>query len=145
MAWCQRYDARFQDIAEPLVTLARMADAECGGSRITDALQRGLPHLVGERKPEGDQLTRALCDLEEAALSNQEAVFIPSQRLLEIVQDAGFWWVESPKALAEMLKKVGLYSRSTGEVHGYDLTVAWFQGLKNTIRQGVPAAPAAEF
>jgi hypothetical protein len=146
LTWLQRYDPRFQDIAEPLLVLAAVADMEyAAGPRILRDLQRGLPHLVGEREPTGEQLIRAIGDLEEIVLSKDQSRFIPSQELLDLVREAGFWWIDSTKDLAAMFRLVDLSPRSNGTVHGYDLRREWFQELKNSIRQGVNLAPAAGF
>ncbi|MGE0274204.1 MAG: hypothetical protein AB7G68_06620 [Nitrospiraceae bacterium] len=146
LTWLQRYDTRFQDIAEPLVVLAALADAEyAAGPRLLKALQRGLPHLVGERKPTGEQLIRAIGDLEEIVLSKNQSDFIPSEELLDMVRGAGFWWINSTKSLAAMLSTVSLFPRSNGTVRGYHLAREWFRKLENSIRQGANPATAAGF
>ncbi len=138
-----RYDYRFQDISEPLLVIALLADAEYGGApRMVQALQKGLRLLVGGRKPDRHELAiHTLLDLEGELMGGKREKFIPSQQVLETFRRTGAAWMDSTKDLAQFLNPLGLSPRSNGKVHGYDFLYEWFLELKNSIRQGVGAAP----
>ena len=131
------YDDRYQDIAEPLLVLAMLADAEEGGApRITPLLLDGLRVASCERVPtEGERLKVLMFEVLSPVLGEQSTRFIPSKELLSLVQARGLSWIDSTKDLATVLAKCGLSPRSNGTVHGYEITKDSLMALK-PIRQG---------
>ena len=133
----RRYDDRYQDIAEPLVVLATLADAEYGGAqKILPVLLEGLRVASSERTPaQGERLAVALQEILGSVLGNQATCFIPSKELLKLVQAGGLMSIDSTMDLAKVLSQFGLHSRSTGVLHGYEITKDWIMALKPS-RQG---------
>lgn len=133
----RRYDDRYQDISEPLVVLATLADVEYGGApRILPALLDGLRLASGQRAPaQGERLIVALQEILRPVLGGRGECFIPSKDLLSMVQAEGLTSIDSAKDLAKVLSQFGLFSRSTGTLHGYEITQDWLMAL-NAIRQG---------
>jgi len=132
----RRYDDRYQDITEPLIVLATLADAEYGGAQlITPLLLAGLSLAASQRHPTGgDRLAIALTEILLPTLGTPEKMFIPSKQLLAKVQAGGLMWIDSAADLAKALAPFGLHPRSNGTLHGYDLSKEWLMNL-NASRQ----------
>lgn len=132
----RRYDDRYQDISEPLVVLATLADTEWGVQRILPVLLEGLRLASSQRSPtQGERLAVALQEILSPALGDREELFIPSQDLLGMVQTGGLTSIDSTMDLAKRFSQFGLFPRSSGMLRGYDITRAWLMALK-TSRQG---------
>lgn len=133
----RRYDDRYQDISEPLIVLATLADAEYGGAqRILPVLLDGLRLACSERAPvQGERRAVALQEILTPVLGSHENLFIPSKDLLGLVQAGGLHSIDSAKDLAKVLSDFGLFSRSNGALHGYEITKEWLMALK-PIHQG---------
>ena len=133
----RRYDNRYQDISEPLIVLATVADAEYGGGQqILPVLLEGLRLASSERAPaQGERLVVALQEILLPMLGDHPSCFIPSKDLLGLVQAGGLSWIDSTKDLATVLAKYGLSPYSNGSVHGYEITKDCLMALK-PIRQG---------
>jgi hypothetical protein len=128
---------RYQDISEPLVVLATLADAEYGGvQQILPVLLVGLRLAFSERAPaQGERVAVALQEILIPILGDQAGRFIPSKDLLGMMQANGLTSIDSAKDLAKLLSEFGLHSRSNGVLHGYEITKDWLMALK-PIRQG---------
>jgi hypothetical protein len=128
LALLEGYGDRFQDLAEPLVLLATVADQERQeGTRILPRLRAGLDAAWERRAPlDRECRLKAFLELARTRLGNADCVFVRSQDLLwmfeEIPALAGVATFES---LAKLLKPFDLSPRSNGEARGYDITSAW--------------------
>lgn len=124
LKFLSRYDDRFQDISEPLILIAAVADAEYGsGPRILNALLEAFQIASGQRQPTtGARLAAVLEPIFRAELGNRDEVFIPSTRLQEKAQVAGLNWIDSAQDLSAALSQFGLSSRSNGTIRGYDVS-----------------------
>jgi hypothetical protein len=126
----KEFDDRFQDISEPLIVLATLADAERPeGPHIVPRLLEGLKAAAGRREPSGreKQLQEFLVIAIEKLGKNQEA-FVRSVELVEAcakIEDLAF--IETPKKLAGLLKHFDLIPKSNGSERGYDLTCEWVE------------------
>jgi len=130
-------DDRFQDIAEPLMVLAFLADAECSSEgEVTARLLAGINCAAGRREPskrERDLLV--FLEVVEARLNGVAEFFVPSQDLLTFCREREeFSGWESTKALAGFLKHFDLTSRSNGKARGYDLTQDWVASWRERYR-----------
>jgi len=136
LRFIRRYDDRYQDISEPLILLAALADAGYGGvQKILPALLEALRIAASQRNPpSGERLAVALDELLTPVLHDREEAFIPSKDLLGKVQAGGLTWIDSMADLAKALAQFGLHPRSNGVLHGYNLTREWIGTLTN--RQG---------
>ncbi|MBX3348862.1 MAG: DUF3631 domain-containing protein [Nitrospira sp.] len=130
----RRYDDRYQDIAEPLIVLAALADAEYGGAQqIMRPLLEGLRISASERSPGGrERIAAALQEILLPVLGNSESMFIPSKQILAHVQAGGLTWIDSTVDLANTLGPLGLQPRSNGKLHGYDVTQEWLLNLSKS-------------
>ncbi len=139
-------DDRFQDIAEPLVVLASLADAEAlptfiGPQKpsILQTLLSGLKQAAAEREPSGQEAAfLAFLDIAREALGDQDSVFSLSRDLLLkccMVDDLD--WIDSGKDLARFLKPFGLSPRQNpdGSGRGYEITRAWLTEWSNRYRR----------
>jgi hypothetical protein len=129
-------DDRFLDIAEPLLSIVRFADAEAanGGKRILDELMPLLKEMGGLRdEAQNDEAIAALCGLLDAMLGGVAEVFIPSDELLEKMKGtAGLQWIHSTKAMATFMSKLDLVSRrnSSRTKRGYLVTKEAVQDIR---------------
>lgn len=141
----RRYDDRYQDIAEPLIVLAALADAENGGVQtIMPALLAGLCLGACQRGPTGGvRLAMALEDILRPIVGDGEAVSIPTKDLLQKVQAGGLGWIDSPHDMAKALSPFGLHPRSNGTLHEYYITREIVENL--TKPSGVNSALGAWF
>ncbi len=121
-------DDRLQDIAEPLLTLALLADAETPGAGITDSFMKAIEAVDGRREKSNreEQLLNFL-EIAKTHLNKSSEVFVESATL---VQNCGksdsLGWIETTKKLSNFLKNFDLspFSQS-GKVRGYTLTSEW--------------------
>jgi putative DNA primase/helicase len=124
----QSFDDRFQDISEPLIVLATLADAERPeGPSVLARLLDGLNAAAGRREPSGreKQLLEFLVIAFEK-LGGDDNRFIRSAELVEAcakIEDLSY--IETPKKLASLLKHFDLIPKSNGSERGYDLTREW--------------------
>jgi hypothetical protein len=127
----RRYDDRYQDIAEPLIVLAALADAENGGVQtIMPPLLEGLCLGASQRGPTtGERLAMAFEEILRPTLGGEAERFIPSKDLLTKVQEGGLPWIDSTVDLATALSPFGLRPRSNGMLHGYHITREGLDGL----------------
>ena len=132
------YDDRFQDIAEPLVVLASLADAERAlpenvhGPRLPEVLPRLLTGLAvaGGRREVSYRERQLLAFLEivEERLIGCEELFIPSADLLAAFQEREeLSSIENTTALAAFLRHFELSPRPspTGKCRGYMIREEW--------------------
>jgi hypothetical protein len=135
------FDDRFQDISEPLVVLATVADEERPkGPLILPRLLEGLRAVAGRRTVSSrERGLRVILDIFESRwemdmdadkLVPKEDLFMGSEDLLEECQRADeLNWIGSTTALAGFLKHFELHpSRDThGQRRGYRVTNEWVQ------------------
>lgn len=136
------FDDRFQDISEPLVVLAILADEERPERPlILPRLLEGLRAVAGRRTVSSrERGLRVVLDIFESRwgmefdvadkLVEKEDLFIGSEDLLEECQRADeLNWIGSTTALAGFLKHFELYpTRDThGQRRGYRVTREWVQ------------------
>ena len=139
-------DDRYQDIAEPLVVIASLADADqpavAGESQkpsILQTLLTGLREAAGHREPSDREAAfLAFLDVAGHELATTDSVFIASKDLRDkclFVEDLER--VSSEKALAHFLKPFGLSPRraSDGKVRGYHLTRDWLNEWSRRYRR----------
>lgn len=105
------FDDRFQDIAEPLVVLATLADAERpDGPPILPRLLAGLTAAAGRRDPSGrERQILAFLDIAATKLGEADEVFVRSADLLAdcaVIEDLAF--IETGRKLAGLLKHFDL-------------------------------------
>jgi hypothetical protein len=126
----KKFDDRFQDISEPLIVLATLADAERPeGLKVLPRLEEGLNETAGRREPSGreKQLQEFLIIADEK-LGKKDVAFIPSVALVEAcakIEDLSY--IETPKKLAGLLKHFDLIPKSNGSERGYDLAREWVE------------------
>ena len=122
------FDDRFQDIAEPLVVLATLADAErAEGPKILDGLRDGLTAAAISREPSGrEEAIHNFLDLADSLVNRHDVKFIPTEELLE---ECGHCpelsWIQNGSGLAGLLKKFDLKSSSNGRRRGYRIRRSW--------------------
>jgi hypothetical protein len=126
------YDHRFQDIAEPLLIIATIADQERpSGPLIVPRLLEGLNAASRGRRGVGRARQYAVFfRLAEYKLGTASDVFVPSSELLDnCEQTDGLQTIESVKALSNFLRPLGLHPRqaSDGRSRGYLLTKHWLE------------------
>jgi hypothetical protein len=128
LALLEGYDDRFQDLAEPLVLLASVADKERPeGPRILPRLLAGLDAAWERRAPlDRERRLRAFLEVARKQLGTSEAVFVSTETLLSQFRDAHqLAGITSAPALANFLRPFDLSPHSNGTVRGYDLTRTW--------------------
>jgi hypothetical protein len=128
LAILEGYGDRFQDLAEPLVLLATIADQERQeGARILPQLQAGLEAAWGRRAPlDREYRLKTFLELARTQLGKADRVFVRSQDLLWMFETIpALAGVTTFEALAKLLKPFDLSPRSNGEARGYDITSAW--------------------
>jgi len=131
----ERFDDRFQDIAEPLIILATMADAERPtGPLILPRLLEGLRVAAGRRAPSvGERLLLIILKMMEDKLGPKDEMFLPSQELFQACGGGdGTTGISSTTALASFLKRFDLSPReaSDGKCRGYWITRSWIEHWK---------------
>ncbi len=130
---------RFQDIAEPLVVIATMADSERPeGPQVLSRLLTGLRAAAGRREPSGreNQLV-AFLEMVEERLNGSPEVFIPSGDLRMACQDREeLASLETDRALAGFLKNFDLRPghNPTKTKRGYRIRAEWVQDWKARYR-----------
>lgn len=123
-------DDRLQDIAEPLLVLAKLADEERpDGPFVVPRLLQGI-RAAAKRRESGDRSIppKALFEIIESLLGASVSKFISSKDLLESCQRTDdFLRITSTKGLASRLKRFGLCPRESpdGKRRGYMLTKEW--------------------
>lgn len=126
----KEFDDRFQDISEPLIVLATLADAERPkGPKVLPRLLEGLEEAAGRRQPSGreKQLLEFLT-IASKKLDKSEERFVRSSELVEAcgeIEDLSH--IETPKGLAGLLKHFELSPYSNGSERGYLLTRTWIE------------------
>jgi len=125
----QDFDDRFQDIAEPLLVIAAIADAERPeGRQVLPRLLEGLKATAGRRQPSGrERELLALLDVLDPLMNGAEEGFVASSLLLEKCQEREeLSYIETGRALAGLLKHFDLYPKSqSGKTRGYDVSREW--------------------
>ena len=130
----ESFDDRFQDISEPLIVIATLADAERPeGPQLLPRLLEGLKSASGRREPSGreKQLIEFL-GIAAEKLGGAEEKFIPSVELVAAcskIEDLAF--IETPKKLSGLLKHFDLIPKSNGSERGYNLTREWVETWTN--------------
>ena len=122
------FDDRFQDIAEPLVVLATLADAErAEGPKILGGLRDGLTAAAICREPSGrEEAIHDFLDLADSLVNGYESKFIPTEELLdECGQCPELSWIQNGGGLAGLLRKFDLKSTSNGKRRGYRIRRTW--------------------
>jgi hypothetical protein len=127
------FDDRFQDISEPLVILAALADTERQDRPpILPRLLEGLRVAAGQRAPSGRErrLLRFLEIVKRVLTDGDEEVFIPTASLLEQCQnEVDLAWMENGAVLGRFLGKFDLSPRRStdGQRRGYLIRRDWLQ------------------
>jgi len=131
-----KFDDRFQDIAEPLLVLAYLADAERHAQKenipnaetISERLISALIETVQQRKPsEKEEAFLAFLAVAKDLLKDRDCLFMASSDLVaECVTKEELEWI-TKKKLANFLQPFGLSPRrnSSSTIRGYQLTAAW--------------------
>ena len=137
----KKFDDRFQDISEPLVVLATLADAERpNGPKVLPRLLEGLNAAVGQREPSGrERQLLAFLDIAASKLGTLEDVFVRSVELVAdcaVIEDLAF--IETPKKLSGLLAHFDLSPRSNGHERGYDITREWVEKWKSRYVKPTP-------
>lgn len=126
------YDDRLQDLAEPLMVLASVADAERPeGPLIAPRLIEGIKAASGDRSPTGKERDIvAFLHGARLLLDGQDRAFVTARDLLTTCQETpGLSGLEDAQSLAVFLKLFGLASRSNGTCRGYELRREWVDDL----------------
>jgi hypothetical protein len=126
------FDERLQDIAEPLVVLASLADAERPeGPLVLPRLLESLRIAAGRRLASNrERGLLAFLDIAENWLNGEAEVFVASVDLVNNCKDADeLDWITTPKALAGFLKHFDLIPREgpDGQRRGYYLRREWIE------------------
>lgn len=121
------YDDRFQDIAEPLIVIATLADAERPeGPAILPRLLDGFTVAAGRREPSGRELQLlAFIELVEPLLKPEN--FLSTSTILDLIKDREeLSWIETGRSLAGFLKHFDLFPKShNGRTRGYSISQEW--------------------
>jgi hypothetical protein len=128
------FDDRFQDIAEPLVVLATLADAERPeGPKILSRLLKGLDAAAGRREPSGrEKALLAFLEIAEAKVGEGEGTFVRTGDLLaDCLANETLSYIESGRKLASFLKHFDLSPKSNGNERGYELSREWVGTWRN--------------
>jgi hypothetical protein len=136
------FDDRFQDIAEPLIVLATLADAERSeGPKVLPRLLDGLKAAAGRREPSGrEQQLLAFLDIAAKKLEEADTVFIRTAELLAdcaVIEDLAF--IETGRKLAGLLKHFDLspsFNPHKTE-RGYWLTRVWVETWRGRYAKAV--------
>jgi len=125
-----RFDDRFQDIAEPLLVIASLADGEQAGSvEVSLELLKGLKVAAGRKEVSGrEQMLVTFLDVVTEKLNGAPSVFIASDDLLNTCGSREeLSGIQTTKGLAGFLKHFDLRPRPdpTRKFRGYDITREW--------------------
>lgn len=132
LACLEGFDDRFQDIAEPLIVLATLADAERPeGPAILPRLLAGFTAAAGRREPSGrEKQLLAVLEIASTRLAVAEEVFVRSMDLVAdcaAIEDLAF--IETGRKLAGLLKHFDLcptFNHAKTE-RGYWITQSWIE------------------
>ena len=135
------FDDRFQDISEPLIVLATLADAERPeGPKVLLRLLDGLNAAAGRREPSGrEKQLLAFLDIAVNKLGQAGEVFVRSAELVAdcaVVEDLAY--IETPKRLAGLLAHFDLkpdFNHAKTE-RGYWVTKAWVETWRGRYAKG---------
>ncbi|MDN5940624.1 MAG: hypothetical protein L0H94_01975 [Nitrospira sp.] len=128
----EQFDDRFQDIAEPLIVLGTLADAERpDGPPVLPRLLEGLKAAAGRREPSSRETQLlAFLDMVEPHVPAHEGgeVFMPSVMILEMSKDREeLSRIETGRALAGFLRNFDLRPKAqSGKTRGYSISRKWF-------------------
>ncbi len=126
------FDNRYQDISEPLIVSAEVADAERPeGPMILPRLLEGL-HAAYKCRERADKtlIPKALFEIIEARLESVDHRFVPSVTLLEDCKKReDLARLKSTKGLACLLRRFGITPGESpdGKCRGYRLTREWLE------------------
>jgi hypothetical protein len=139
------YDDRLQDVAEPLLILATIADSTSPSSTLKADFLKALRMTASYREPSGrEKGLLSFLDIAEKKLGTEVEVFVPSQELVDACMDDtdDLVWVDSPVKLKNFLKNFDLAPdrNSTRTKRGYDLKKQWVEEWK----ERYPKPPAME-
>ena len=122
------FDDRFQDIAEPLVVLAMLADEE-GEHRpkVIEGLRDGLTAAAMRREPTGREgAFRDFLNLADSQLNGHQVVFIPTEELVEECEHSPeLSWIHNGASLAGLLRRFDLVPSNNGRRRGYRIRREW--------------------
>ncbi len=126
------FDDRFQDISEPLVCLAALADEERPeGPAVLPRLLKGLQAAAGRREPSGrERQLLAFLEIVDGLLTGSEEVFVGSSVLLEHCQKREeLSRIETARALAGFLRHFDLLPgfNSKKTERGYTVSRQWIE------------------
>ncbi len=122
------FDDRFQNIAEPLVVLASLADAERPeGPAVLPRLMSGLQAAAGKREVSNrERALVAFLEVVKERMTGLTEMFIPTADLVATCQEREeLSWLEDGKRLAGFLRNFELYPKSTGKTRGYLVREVW--------------------
>lgn len=129
-----RFDHRFQDIGEPLLVLASLADVERpSSSPLKPRLLEAFRAAAGRREVSTrERQLLAFLDIAEPFLQGKEEVFLETATLLELCaerEEFSFDRERGGRALAGFLRNFDQSSRhiASGEKRGYLLTREWVE------------------
>lgn len=134
-------DDRFQDISEPLIVLATLADAERPeGLKVLPRLLNGLSAAAGRREPSGrERQLIAFLDIAVQKLGDAEETFVRSCELVSecaVIEDLAF--IETPKKLSGLLGHFDLkpdFNHAKTE-RGYWISKIWIETWRGRYAKG---------
>lgn len=131
----QDYDDRFQDVSEPLIVLATLADGQRPeGPKVLPRLLEGLKVAAGRREPSGrERELIAFLEVVEPLLNSEAHTFIPSATLVGLCAEReDLSRMETGRALAGFLRHFDLYPKpQSGKTRGYQITREWVDTWKD--------------
>jgi hypothetical protein len=133
----KEYDYRFQDIAEPLFVLARLADHERPeGPLVMPRLLTGLKKAAQERAPSTrEQQHVALLQIFSDLLKGEDQTFVPTDTLFRKCKETEILSsISSPKALANIMNSLGLAPASNSHCRGYRVEREWLEDWRSRYR-----------
>lgn len=134
------YDDRLQDISEPLVVLATMADAERPtGAPILPRLLAGLRAAAGRREPSNREreLAAMLSMLDDRMPAGAEELWIGSAELLTACAESpDLVRIGSARSLAAVMRHLDLAARQdvTRTHRGYAIRRTWLEEWRGRYR-----------
>jgi len=131
-----KYNARFQDISEPLLVIGEQADLERPqGPLIRPRLLSALAVTAARRVPsEREDGLLTVLGIMEKALGAVTQVFVSSEDLMNACRiTEALGWITSKKALAGFLDHFDLHPREgpNGKVRGYSISRSWVDDWKS--------------
>lgn len=132
----QDFDDRFQDVSEPLVVLATLADGQRPeGPKVLPRLLEGLKVAAGRREPSGrERELLAFLEVVEPILNlnGKDDTFIPTATLVELCAEReDLSRIETGRALAGFLRHFDLYPKpQSGKTRGYVVSRDWVKDWK---------------